>query len=66
MTTHLDPGMAMNVASSAECLVDDALAYAESQTEENRVDFIASCNILIHRAKKALQEMGEDNDANSD
>jgi CheY-like chemotaxis protein len=51
-------GIAMNMAGSAECLVDDAEAYIAKPTEVNRRDLLASMRIMRHRIGKAIIELG--------
>jgi hypothetical protein len=51
-------GIAMNMAGSAEYLVDDAEAYIANPTEVNRRDLLASMRIMRHRIEKAITELG--------
>lgn len=61
MTDKTTPraGIAMNVAASAEALSDDAAAFAENPTQQNRDDLLASLRIARRRIDIALAEMGE-------
>lgn len=49
----------MNMAASAESLVDDSAAYAEDPSETNYIDMLASMRILHRRIVMAAAEMGE-------
>jgi hypothetical protein len=54
----ISSGMALNMSSSAESLVDDAEAYVAEPTEENRRDLLASMRIMRHRIDRAMTELG--------
>lgn len=56
--TNIPVGIAMNMSASAECLVDDALAYIEDPTPENANDLLVSMRIMQHRINKAMTELG--------
>lgn len=58
--TDIPKGVALNLQSTAEALVDDAATYAESPTETNASDLITSMRIMAHRLETAFAELGVD------
>jgi hypothetical protein len=55
---EIPKGIALNMASSAGSLMDDAEAYVADPTEDNRRALLASMRIMRHRIGKAITELG--------
>lgn len=63
--SHPETVIAMNVASTADSLADDATAYVQDPTDANRGDMIAGMRIMVHRIGVAMQVPGEEPSAGS-
>lgn len=57
-TAEIPLGVAMNIASSAEALLCDAVAVVDEPHDGNRRDLIASMRIMVHRIYKAFDDIG--------
>jgi hypothetical protein len=57
---ELHVGTAMNIASTAESLLESAALAAKEQTEATFADMVRDMRIMQHRIAKALAELGEE------
>jgi hypothetical protein len=57
---ELHVGTAMNIASTAESLLESATVAARDATEATFADMVRDMRIMQHRIAKALAELGEE------
>lgn len=58
MSMVIPTNLALDIATAAESLADDASGYAENPVQRNADEFVASMKTMYHRLQRAADEIG--------